>query len=149
MEILLKCPPYTNSNEESWVQVAEFIEEYPDTESWLDYKRFLRPVICTAKSEGLDHLFRAGGSMSDTTLSTADRPLEAYTPQPPRITIRAQGKQKSVAWSHSNLWFSEPERMEIVTSDNVLPILKSFLADLWRETRPFEALPVGLRSENR
>ena len=43
--------------------------------------------------------------------------------------------------SRHNLFFGAPERKELVNHGNAFPVLKSFLAELWRQTRPGEALP--------
>jgi hypothetical protein len=134
---------YLNTNEDSWNWVAQEIEEYPDTEYWADYKNFARPVLRDVIDSGLHHHFRAGFSMSHIIVSTADRRLELYEPKLPHVSLRFE-KEKQVAWSHANLHFHQAESFEPVNTENVFAILKSFLADLWRETRPNEEAPAAL-----
>ena len=135
---------YLDTNEDSWYWVAREIEEYPDTEYWIDYKDFARPVIKAVIDAGLHRHFRAGFSMSHIIVSTANRRLELYEPKQPQVTLRFE-KEKQVAWSHANLHFHQAERFEPVNSENVFAILKLFLADLWRETRPNDDAPEILR----
>jgi hypothetical protein len=81
--------------------------------------------------------------MQHIILSTSERHgLENSRPAPPRVTIgRDSELEMFVAWSHSNIWFTEPERTELVTAENALPVLKTYLVALWRETRPTEPVP--------
>jgi len=134
---------YLDTNEDSWHWVAQGIEEYPNTEYWADYKDFARPVIKAVIDSGLHHHFRAGFSVSHIIVSTADRRLELCEPRQPHVTLRFE-KEKQVAWSHANLHFHKAERFQPVNAENVFPILKSFLADLWCDTRPNEQVPAAL-----
>jgi hypothetical protein len=134
---------YLDTNEDSWLWVVQEIENYPNTEYWVDYKDFARPVIKAVIYAGLHHHFRAGFSMSHIIISTADRRLELYEPRQPHVTLRFEG-EKQVAWSHANLHFHAAERFQPVNAENVFVTLKSFLADLWRETRPNEETSAAL-----
>ena len=130
-------------NKASWLRVLHFVDEFPDNESWPSWKASMRPVIEACIKAGLDQYFRAGQSMQHIIFSTCERHgLEQISPAPPRVTL---GRHKSagmfVAWSHNNLWFHDPEREDAVTSDNAVSVLKSHLADLWRETRPMDPVP--------
>jgi hypothetical protein len=147
MTTTVRDTQFPASNEDSWARIVQFIEKKPDHGWWLDYQEFLHPVIYAAIADGLHHFFRAGSSVSDIIFSTADRRLEALDPPPPRVTLRVNGKEKFIAWSHSNTWFSEPERMEFVTPGNALSVLKVYLKDLWMETRPSESLPECLEPD--
>jgi hypothetical protein len=143
MQIDSRIPPYPDTNEESWDKVIEFIQEHPgkDYDYWSDYQNFLLPLLRAAMEAGYHHYFRAGGSMSDTVFSTVDRRLEAFTPRPPHVTLRVTPEKKFAAYSHANIQFFEPEKTEPMTALSALSVLTTYLADLWRETRPIEPLP--------
>ena len=130
-------------NKASWVDVLRFVDRFPDDVTWLLWKSFVRTVIESGIEAGLDQYFRAGQSMQHIIFSTCERHgLEDFSPAPPRVTL---GRRKSgsmfVGWSHYNVWFHDPEHEETVTSGNALPVLKGYLADLWRETRPIAPVP--------
>lgn len=131
------------SNKASWFDVLHFIDEFPDNEAWRAWKAFMRPVMQSGIDAGLNQYFRAGTSMSHIIFSTSERHrLEQFSPAPPRITLgRRENAGMFVAWSHNNLWFHTPEVEDPVTSDSVMSVLRRYLADLWRETRPTELLP--------
>ena len=86
--------------------------------------------------------------MSHIIFSTAENHgLEKYNPSPPRVTLFHDRKtnQWFIAWSHLNLARPEAvERQNSVTSETVVPTLKSYLADLWRETQHGKPLPAAL-----
>jgi hypothetical protein len=137
---------YLDSNEDSWLWVVKEIEEYPNTEYWISYKDFARPVIKAGIDTELHQHFRAGFSMEHIIFSTADRRLELYDPPIPRVTLIARSAPRQIAWSRQNLHFHEPERSQVVDAENAFVVLKSFLIDLWRETRQNENLPKALQS---
>jgi hypothetical protein len=143
MQIDSRFPPYPDSNEESWDKVIEFIQEHPgkDYDYWRDYQNFLLPLLRAAIEAGYHHHFRAGGSMSDTVFSTVDRPLEVFTPKPPRVTLRVTPEKKYAAYSHASIQFFDPERTEPMIAQNAFSVLTRYLADLWRESKPSEPLP--------
>jgi len=88
--------------------------------------------------------------MSQIIISTAkEHGLEKYNPPPPRITVgwnKAEGnRQYFVAYSHLNLFNSAPENLTVVNSESVFSVLRSYMAQLLRETQTNEALPTALR----
>ena len=102
----------------------------------------MRPVLEACIEAGLDQYFRAGQSMQHIIFSTCERHgLENFNPEPPRVTLGHGKAGMFVAWSHYNIWFSTPERETSVTADNVVSALRSYLAELWRETRTEDPLP--------
>ena len=144
--MLAKYKMVTETKHESWLWLIGWVESMPD-EIWASWKAFVLPLLRACVEAGLDKPFRAGQSMTDITLSTAEQHgLERYDPPPPRVTLRADKARQQwyIAWSHRNLYFSEPDRRTDITSENAFPILKSYLEDLWRDTKPNESLPVSL-----
>ena len=130
-------------NKASWVQVLHFVDGFPDNETWRAWKAFIRSVIEAGIEAGLDQYFRAGQSMQHIIFSTCERHgLEQISPAPSRVTLgEHESARMFVASSHKNLWFHGPEREDAVTSDNAVSVLRSYLADLWRETRPLDPVP--------
>jgi len=143
MQVDPRFSPYPDTNEESWDKVIEFIQEDPhkNYDYWTDYQNFLLPLLRAAMKAGYHHYFRAGGSMTDTVFSTVDRPLEVFTPKPPRVTLRVTPERKYAAYSHASIQFFEPERTEPMTALNAFSVLTKHLTDLWRETKSSEPLP--------
>jgi hypothetical protein len=131
------------NNKASWLDVLQFVDEFPENETWAAWKAFVRPVIEACIEAGLHQYFRAGQSMQHIIFSTSERHgLEEIIPSPPRVTFgRRASERMFVAWSHSNLWFHDPEREDAVTSENAVSVLRRYLADLWRETRPADSVP--------
>jgi len=130
-------------NKKSWLKVLHFINTFPDDHTWRGWKAFTLAVIQGGIDAGLDQYFRAGTSMQHIVFSTSEsHGLEQVNPAPPRVTLRRnENLEMFVCWSHSNLWFSNPEHESPVTSDDVQPVLRHYLANLWRQTRPSEPMP--------
>jgi hypothetical protein len=132
------------TNQQSWRSVLDFVSTFREP-LWSDWKAFMEPLLRTCIDAGLDQHFRAGQSMSQIIISTAkEHGLEKYNPPPPRITLgwnKAEGnRQYFVAYSHLNLLNSAPERVTVVTSENAFSVLRSYMAQLWRETQATETL---------
>ena len=133
----------------SWVALMGWVERMPTNQDWAPFKAFVLPLLNGGIEAGLDEYFRVGQSMSHIIFSTAEEHnLEKYEPSPLRITIRPEDNPKRwyVARSYTNLWFSTPEKETSVDSETAFPVLKQYLTDLWRETRPGESLPQPLLS---
>jgi hypothetical protein len=136
------------TNQQSWRSVVDFVSTFPEP-LWSDWKAFVGPLLRTCIDAGLDQHFRAGQSMSQIIISTAkEHGLEKYNPPPPRITLgwnKTEGnRQYFVAYSHSNLFSSAPENLTVVNSESAFSVLRSYMAQLWRETEATEALPRAL-----
>lgn len=145
MTIKLTGVPFQDTNEESWEDVRRFVLEYPNTDHWKAYKTFVIALLGEAVASGIHHFIRAGMSMSHIILSTSDRRLEFVSPSPPRITLQCEAQPRFVAWSHANIFFSEPERRENLDEQNVLQAVRPYLVELWQETRPDDDIPRCLR----
>jgi hypothetical protein len=132
--------------EESWDYTVKFVEEMPSHNPiWTPWTRFLLPLLCQCLEVGLNRYFRAGQSMSDIIISTTEHHrLESYEPPPPRVTIRFDREQGQwlIAWSYHNLITGpRPDRVSPVDSGTAFAVLRTYLIDLWRETRPEEMIP--------
>jgi hypothetical protein len=143
------CDRFLSTKPGSWIALIRLIEgDFPD-EHWAAWKAFVLPLLQACIDNGLDQYFRVGQSMSHIIFSTTeDHRLERYNPDPVRITIRSEGKGQNwyVARSSKNIWFCDPDKEISIDSTTAFPVLKSYLADLWRETRPSEPLPEPLVS---
>ena len=130
------------SNRESWRELAFLVALYPNDKIWKEWKAFVSGVLHAGIGCGLDQYFRAGIQMNEIIFSTAERHgLETFKPAPPRVRLMSDEQMRMfVACSHSGA-LSVPERQDSVTSENVMPVLKTYLAALWRETRPAEPVP--------
>jgi hypothetical protein len=85
----------TETKHESWLWLIGWVESMPD-EIWASWKAFVLPLLRACVEAGLDKHFRAGQSMTDIILSTAEQHgLERYDPPPPRVT-RSEGKLQVV-----------------------------------------------------
>jgi hypothetical protein len=136
------------NNKASWVYVTRFIEEFPDNDTSLPWKVFVRAVIQASIDAGWNEYFRVGTSVMHIIFSTCERNgLENFTPAPPRVTLGKDiNREMFIALSYSNIWFNEPERKDFVTPKTAFSVLRTYLADLWRETRPAEPLPLVANS---
>lgn len=125
------------------------VEQWRDDKSWDSWKGFVLPLLRTCIDAGFDQYFRVGQSMDHIIFSTTDEHrLEKYNPSPLRVTIRSEDKHQRwyVARSYKNIWFFKPDREDPIDSETAFTVLKSYLVDLWRETRPAEPLPEPLAS---
>jgi hypothetical protein len=140
-----------DTKQESWAWLTQWVEKMPSRNAiWAPWTAFLSPLLQACVNAGLDHYFRVGQSMSHIIFSTTERHrLEQYDPPPPRVSLihDLEKQQWTLAWSYQNLWFSKPDRQDVVNSDNAFPTLKRYLTDLWRETRPGDAIPEPLSTE--
>jgi len=137
------------TNQQSWRSVLDFVATFPEP-LWSDWKMFMGSLLRTCIDAGLDQHFRAGQSVSQIIISTAkEHGLEQYDPPPPRITLgwnKSEGDvQYFVAYSHSNLWFGAPESVTPVSNESAFSVLRSYMTQLWHETRASEALPQALQ----
>jgi hypothetical protein len=136
------------TKQESWVWLMGWVEQLPEGHpNWIRFSAFVSPLLQACVEAGLDRYFRAGQSMSHVIFSTAEEHrLEKYDPPPPRVTRRfdAANQQWLVARSYKNLHFSKADGEAPVNSETAYAVLKAYLTNLWRETRPDESLPASL-----
>lgn len=133
----------------SWIALIGLVEDDFPEEHWACWKRFILPLLRSCVDAGLDQYFRVGQSMSHIIFSTTEEHrLEKYSPSPLRITLRSEdkGQRWYIARSYTNIPFNKPDREDVIDSDTAFITLKSYLRDLWMETRPGHALPGPLAS---
>lgn len=129
-------------NRASWIAIQLFVDHLSD-EAWRDWKRLVVQVIRSGMNAGWDRYFRAGQSLADIIFSTAEQHgLERTSLPPPRVTLHQRHHEYFVGYSHYLLFSQEPERRDVVTAENVFPVLRSYLITLWQETRPTEPSPL-------
>lgn len=137
-----------DTKQETWAWLVQEVEEMPShNATYGPWTAFILPLLLACLNAGLDGYFRVGTSMSHIIFSTAER--HGLPPHVPRVTLMhdPEKQQWSLAWSYQNLWFSKPDRHDLVNSDNAFSILKTYLSDLWRETRPSESIPKSLSTK--
>ena len=135
---------WPTDNMDSWRRIREFIDEFPDDERWLDWKRIAKSLISSLTEEHLDRSLRIGQSMSHIIFSTIDH-HRLY--QEPRVTVEIREKDKKLrfAYSTSNLWFNEPIEEITVYEADALLVAKHMLRKLWLVTKPGMEVPDALR----
>ena len=135
-------PELMANNQASWTEMFAFIDEFPENDTWREWKKFVRALLTAGVEDGLDKYFRAGQSMHHIIFSTCERHgLEQYDPQPPRVTLGRDEGGYFLAFSTRNLWFFPPDRKNAITSENALSMLRSYLLALWGESRPSDPPP--------
>lgn len=133
-------------NVESWKQLLNFVEDFPDDDQWHSWKINVKRILSALKADGLSKCFRLGQSMHHIIFSTADRHgLELIDPLPLRVTLAVDEQDRLyVALSDRNLWFFEPTRKTVLDHDGEAETIKRYLAYLWFCTRPNDAMPEAL-----
>ena len=135
-------PGLAQANRKSWETLRNWLWERSQQTGLEWWWRTTLQVVDAARAEGWDEHFRAGQSMQHLIFSTAaEHGLELLPVQPPRVTLAFDQGRMFVAWSRSNLWFSEAERRTFVTEKDALAVLKQYLSDLWTETQGNEEMP--------
>jgi hypothetical protein len=129
---------------ESWQQIHEFIDEFPDDAYWSKWKPMVRHVVSGLEARGLAAFFRIGQSMHHIIFSTLDH--HRLTSEP-RVTLEFHPKEQTVrvAYSCANLYFNEPLSEESVPVVAAVPSTLSYLRRLWSETRPSIPIPDALK----
>lgn len=136
---------HTRFNEDSWLKMIAFAESFPDP-VWTDWRAQMVPLLREALERGIHHHFQAGQSMQHIIFST----LEHWgLDREPRVTI---GYEKDmslfVAYSTTNIWFSEPMTKVALQRDNAMNVLARFLRTLWTDTKPDAHVPAELAEHN-
>jgi hypothetical protein len=61
------------NNKSSWIDGAHFLVEFPDNNTWLPWKGFMRSVVQAGIGVGLNKYFRVGMSMQHIIFSTCEK----------------------------------------------------------------------------
>jgi hypothetical protein len=136
-----KGPP--KDNLESWQDIQQFIAEFPDDDYWSKWKPMVRTVVSALDARGLPPLFRIGQSMHHIIFSTLDN---HQLVSEPRVTLEFLPNEQIVriAYSHANLYFSEPLSEERVSVSAAIPSTLGYLRRLWSEMKPTTPIPDAL-----
>jgi|HubBroStandDraft_6_1064221.scaffolds.fasta_scaffold362691_3 hypothetical protein len=62
-----------SNNEASWAELLVNIEQDPDSDTWREWKRFMRDLLQAGVGAGLSQYFRAGRAMHDIIFSACER----------------------------------------------------------------------------
>jgi len=133
------------SNEESWIDILTFVEEFPETEHWIRWRSIISPVLHRAIDAGYNKLFRVGSSMHHILISTLDHHgLRGE----PHVTLKVtEDSRIGIYYSRSNIHFKSASNEEIVDPELAFPVLTRYLQHLWTETQD-EPIPAILRRKN-
>ena len=131
-------------NPESWRDIHEFIDEFPDT--WSDWKQIARNIVSSLEKLELDANFRIGQSVHYIILSTLDH---HQLNDEPRVILLIDGQQKTiqVAYSHWHIQCgAKPESEDICSIETVVPVILRYLRRLWEETKGETTMPTAIRT---
>ncbi len=136
---------WPKDNPESWKQIHEFIDEFPDDAYWSAWKSMVRDVVTKLEERDLVPLFRIGQSMHHIIFSTVDH--HRLTSEP-RVTLEFNPKDQTVrvAYSSANLYFSEPLSENRVSVTACLGTTLDYLRRLWTDTKAGTPVPDALIS---
>lgn len=136
---------YAEDNPSSWRDVAGFLDEFPDDETWSTYKKDMRFIIESGIASHLDQFFRAGTSMHYILFSTLEHHglrgeyFVTLARKPDRLFV--------VSYANRNVDFSAPAGQKTApTPEEAFAVLRSFLLRLWRDTKRDEEVPIALLS---
>ena len=132
-----------DNNCRSWSELLVGMQRMRDGEPLRDWKpSFMRRVIHFGIEAGWNKYFRIGQALDQIIFSTCEQHgLERYSPPPARVTVAKHRGEYSIAYSHEDVRDAQAERRDVVTYATVLPVLRSYLIELWQETRPGEPGP--------
>ena len=136
-------PDHTASNIESWADIGEFIEDFPDS-SGLEWKRLARRFVQYGLDRNFNRHFRAGQSMSTLVFSTLDRHGLRDEPRI-TVTLRPPDELKLVYWPATPATKGDRRLEYDLHWDEAMPTFQRFLNHLW-ETTMSAPLPSDLRS---
>ena len=134
---------FPKDNPESWQRIHEFIDEFPDTPHWSQWKPLVRSVISDLESRGLSTLFRVGQSMHHILFSLVEHHRLVSEPHV-TLEFHAEPQTVRVAYGYTNLHFGEPAAEEVVPVASAIPSILAFLRRLWGEARPGISVPDAL-----
>jgi len=134
---------WPKDNAESWKQIHEFIEEYPDDEVWSEWKRMALAVVTDLENRKVAPFFRIGMSIHEVILSTLDHHRLKFEP---RVMLRFQPREQliRIAYGYRNSIYGEPVTEERLAPADAIPALLRQLRRLWRETKPATPVPDAL-----
>src|SRR5688572_30423246 len=98
---------WPNDNPESWHQIHEFIDSFPERDFWFRWKPMVRDVVSALEARGLTALFRIGQSMHHIIFSTTEH--HALTSEP-RVTLDFDANENMVRVTYgcTNLHSGKP-----------------------------------------
>ena len=134
---------FPKDNPESWQQIYQFIDRFPDDAYWSVWEPMVRKVVVELEKHGLSEFFRIGQGMHQIIFSTLDQHvLESE----PRVTLEFSPKEQTmrVAYSYALLYFHEPLSEETVSIDLATQSTINYLRRLWIETKPEIQIPDAL-----
>jgi hypothetical protein len=134
---------FPKDNLESWRQIGEFVGEFPDDAYWSNWKPMVRSVFSDLEARELAKYFRVGQSMHHIIFSTQD---DHRLVSEARVTLEFHPMEQTVrvAYSRSNLYFSDPILQETVPISAAVSSTLVYLRRLWSETKPTVAIPDAL-----
>jgi hypothetical protein len=136
-------PQQMAANRDSWREVTESIDEFPDENS-ASWKSFARRFIGYGIERNFDRHFRAGTSMMTLVFSTLDHHGLNYEASVSVALTHAD--EAKVVYSPSIPATKGDERLQyILPYEDALPTLQRFLNHLWEVTKS-EPLPSDMRS---
>lgn len=136
-------PDQTAAHIESWSDIGQFIEDFPDA-TWLEWKRLARRFVQYGLDRNFNRHFRVGQSMSNLVFSTQDRHGCHNEPRI-MVTLRPPDALKLVYWPGIPAIKGDLELEYELHWDEAMPTFRRFLNHLW-ETTMTDPLPSDLRS---
>lgn len=136
---------YAPDNPTSWRDVLQFLEEFPDDQTWSTYKKDMRVIIERGIAAKLDDFFRAGTSMHHILFSTL--PHHGLRGENFVTLTRKKDGHFVVSYSQRHIEFYPPISQEAATTpEQAFALLRGFLLRLWKDTKPNEQAPIVLLS---
>ena len=134
---------FPKDNPESWQRIHQFIDEFPDTPHWSQWKPLVRSTVAELEERGLSTVFRVGQSMHHILFSLVEH--HRLTSEP-RVTLEFHPASQTVrvTYSYTNLYFHEPAAEEVVPVASAIPNILAFLRRLWGEAKPGIPTPNAL-----
>ena len=133
----------SSNNPQSWQNIHNFIDEFPEDEYWSNWKSMARDLVFALEARGLSKCFRVGQSMHQIIFSTS--PRHGLITEP-RVTLEfyPNERQVRIAYSHANVEFCKPDSVEQVDVLLASSCALRYLRQLWVETYSETEIPKGL-----
>jgi hypothetical protein len=136
-------PEHRAANIQSWAEISEFIEGFPDP-SWTDWKLLARRFIQCGLDRHFERHFRAGQSMSTLVFSTLDH-HGALHEALVKVFLLPPDTVKLVYQPATPASKGDTRLEYELAFDEAMPTFQRFLNHLW-ETTLSEPLPSEMRS---